>query len=302
MSSPSIPLHPLGKNGPMVPALGFGLMGMSHRVYGPIQGDEERFKLLDRALELGATFWDTADLYGDNEELLGKWFRRTGKRDQIFLASKSGIVAGPDGLGPDSSAEYCKKSCERCLARLGIDSIDLYYMHTVNPDTPIEETMRALAELQAEGKIKHIGLSAVSSATLRRACRVAPVAAVQTFYSVFDRDIEGDEGTRLAGGVPAASSASPSWWRRRWPGGIITSPFGGGAGPAAGEPGADADDSRVKRIGYLEENWAALGVSLTDADEAEIRSFAEDNALAGAAVPDAFATWTFRDTREEEVK
>lgn len=115
----------LGKNGPVVPALGLGLMGMSFWVYGSIPSDEERFKVLDRAVELGETFWDTSDLYGDNEELLGKWFRRTGKRDQIFLATKFGFVQGGKPHEINSSAEYCKKACEASLKRLGVDSIDL---------------------------------------------------------------------------------------------------------------------------------------------------------------------------------
>lgn len=134
----------LGKNGPTVPALGLGLMGMSFWVYGSIPSDEERFKVLDRAVELGETFWDTSEylsaapitllqsliilppsLYGDNEELLGKWFRRTGKRDQIFLATKFGFVQGGKLHEINSSAAYCKKACDESLKRLGVDSIDL---------------------------------------------------------------------------------------------------------------------------------------------------------------------------------
>ncbi|RYP82668.1 hypothetical protein DL769_001575 [Monosporascus sp. CRB-8-3] len=197
MPTKAVPLHPLGKNGPNVPALGFGLMGLSLQTYGPIPSDEERFAVLDRAVELGATFWDTSDLYGDSEELLGKWFKRTGKRDQVFLATKFGLIQKGHSFGVNSSAAYCKNACAESLKRLGVDSIDLYYMHSANRETPIEETMRALAELKAEGKIKHIGLSSVTSNTLRRACKIAPVAAVQTEYSVFDRAIEGPAGTDL---------------------------------------------------------------------------------------------------------
>ncbi|KAJ9150621.1 Aldo/keto reductase [Coniochaeta hoffmannii] len=197
MSPNSVPTRVLGKNGPAVPALGLGLMGLTYEVYGSYPNDDERFTFLDRAVELGATFWDTSDLYGDGEELIGKWFKRTGKRDQIFLATKFGYIKGSKTFETDSSAAYCKKCCDESLKRLGIDSIDLYYLHSANRNTPIEETMRALAELQAEGKIKHIGLSSVSSATLRRAVKIAPVAAVQTEYSVFDRSIEGPAGTDL---------------------------------------------------------------------------------------------------------
>ncbi|RYP40576.1 hypothetical protein DL767_001576 [Monosporascus sp. MG133] len=220
MPTEAVPLHPLGKNGPSVPALGFGLMGLSLQTYGSVPSDEERFAVLDRAVELGATFWDTSDLYGDSEELLGKWFKRTGERNQVFLATKFGLIQKGHSFEVNSSAAYCKKACAESLKRLGVDSIDLYYMHSANRETPIEETMRALAELKAyvfeplyeevalstatnemaysrEGKIKHIGLSSVTSNTLRRACKIAHVAAVQTEYSVFDRAIEGPAGTDL---------------------------------------------------------------------------------------------------------
>ncbi|KAI0169085.1 putative aldo-keto reductase [Hypoxylon sp. FL1284] len=225
-------LKPLGKNGPLVPRIGFGLMGMSHS-YGEIPSDEERFKLLDHALEQGNTFWDTSDLYGDNEELLSKWFKRTGKRDQIFLATKYGYVKGGKFGEVDSSYEYTKKACSENLKRLGVDVIDLYYAHSVNPETPIEETMRALKELQDEGKIRHIGLSLVSSATLRRAVKIAPVAAVQTGYTLNEREIEGPEGGNLLAtcrelGV-AVVVATPLGR------GILTSEFGEGALADSGE-------------------------------------------------------------------
>ncbi|KAK1752349.1 Aldo/keto reductase [Echria macrotheca] len=198
MSSPIIPLRKLGKNGPLVPAIGYGMMGLSYTVYGAFPSDEERFAILDRAHELGARFWDSSDLYGDSEELIGRWFKRTGKRDDIFLATKFGYVKGAAGYNEiDSSYAYTKKACEESLRVLGIDYIDLYYVHQMNPKTPIEETMKALAELQAEGKIKHIGLSGPSSTTLRRAAKIAPVTAVQTDYSPFVRDIESASGTNL---------------------------------------------------------------------------------------------------------
>ncbi|KAI4948411.1 hypothetical protein J4E91_005833 [Alternaria rosae] len=190
-------LHNLGKNGPKVPAVGFGLMGMSYIPYGSVPSDEERFALLDRAVELGTTFWDTSDLYGDNEVLLNKWFKRTGKRSQIFLATKFGFVKNSPAYDIDSSPEYAQVACAESLETLGTDYIDLYYVHNANPSTPIEATMRALRNLKEQGKIRHIGLSSISSTTLRRAVAIAPVAAVQVDYSVFQRDIEGPTGSDI---------------------------------------------------------------------------------------------------------
>ncbi|KAK8042958.1 aldo-keto reductase [Apiospora phragmitis] len=194
-------IRTLGKNGPKIPALGFGLMLIGAPAYGAVPQDKDRSAILDKALELGATFWDTSDLYGDNEELLRQWFQKTGKRDQIFLATKFGYVKGEGGKTMqfqfDTSYEYTKKACQSSLDAMGTDYIDLYYVHQVDNVTPIEETMRALAELQADGKIRHIGLSMVSSTTLRRAIKIAPVAAVQPEYSLFGREIEGPEGTDL---------------------------------------------------------------------------------------------------------
>ncbi|RHZ43092.1 putative aldo-keto reductase (AKR13) [Aspergillus thermomutatus] len=318
----------LGRNGPTVPALGLGLMGMSFWVYGSIPSDEERFKVLDRAVELGETFWDTSDLYGDNEELLGKWFRRTGKRDQIFLATK---------FGSPNPVDWTEASIANQLSPSD-------YLHSPNPQTPIEETMRAMVELQAEGKIKHIGVSSVSSATLRRACKIANVVAVQTEYCVFSRDIEGPAGTNLLATcreLGVALVASCPLGR-----GVLTSTF------SAGEPVGDSEDKRPKiipkfleenrernvkvasqfaalaakkgctasqlalawllkqgddilaipgtrRVKYLEENWAALQILLTDEEEAEIRAFAEENEMAGGQVPDMFVEYLYRDTVEE---
>ncbi|KAK0643686.1 putative aldo-keto reductase [Cercophora newfieldiana] len=193
----NIPLRQLGRNGATVPQLGFGTMGLTHDAYGSLPDDEERFAILDRAYEIGARFWDTSDLYGDGEQLIGRWFKRTGKRDDIFLATKFGYVKGGPLHTINSTGTYCKKACAESLKELGIDSIDLYYLHQADPDTPIEDTMRALAELQTEGKIKHIGLSNVSSATVFRAVKIAPIVAVQVDYSPFVLDIEGPLGTDL---------------------------------------------------------------------------------------------------------
>ncbi|KAJ7300908.1 Aldo/keto reductase [Mycena albidolilacea] len=167
-------------------AIGFGAMGIS-TYYGAVESDEERFKVLDAAHAAGSTFWDTADVYGDSEELLGKWFKRTGKRADIFLASKFGFTPS---YSLDGSPEYVRKAAESSLKKLGVDYIDLYYMHRADAKVPIEHTVGALAEFVQAGKIKHIGLSEISAATLRRAHAVHPIAAIQVEYSPFTLDIE----------------------------------------------------------------------------------------------------------------
>ncbi|CAA7257346.1 unnamed protein product [Cyclocybe aegerita] len=171
-----------------VSAIGLGLMNLSG-AYGPGGDDEDRFKVLDAALEEGCTFWDSADIYGDNEDLIGKWFKRTGKRDQIFLATKFGFTP----TGANGTPEYVRTACEKSLKRLGIETIDLHYAHRADPKTPIEKTVGAMAELVREGKVRHLGLSEVSAATLRRAHAVHPIAALQVEYSPFCLDIEDEK-------------------------------------------------------------------------------------------------------------
>jgi aryl-alcohol dehydrogenase-like predicted oxidoreductase len=180
----------LGRGGPLVSALGLGCMGMSE-FYGA-SDDVESLRTIDRALELGITFLDTADIYGSgtNEELVGKAI--AGRRERVFLATKFGIVrsADPASRGFDGSRAYVRRSIEASLRRLGVDHVDLYYQHRVDPKTPIEETVGELAELVREGKVRFLGLSEASAETIRRAHATHPIAALQSEYSLFSRDIE----------------------------------------------------------------------------------------------------------------
>lgn len=187
--APSLPTRQLGKNGPQVTALGFGAMGLS-AFYGTPESDEDRFKILDKAYDMGEKFWDSADVYMDSEDLIGKWFKRTGKRDDIFLATKFANTMKDGNMTVRSDPEYVKEACEKSLKRLGVPTIDLYYCHRLDRKTPVEKTVEAMAQLKEEGKIKYLGLSEVSSASLRRAHAVHPISAVQIEYSPFTTDIE----------------------------------------------------------------------------------------------------------------
>jgi aryl-alcohol dehydrogenase-like predicted oxidoreductase len=181
----------LGTNGPEVSRLGLGCMGMSF-AYGP-GDDAESVATLHRALELGVTFLDTADMYGvgANEELIGKAI--AGRRDEVVLASKFGIVVDPETLavtGVDGSPAYVRSALDASLGRLGVDHLDLYYQHRADPSVPIEETVGAMASLVEAGKVRYLGLSEASAETIRRAHAVHPITAVQSEWSLFSRDIE----------------------------------------------------------------------------------------------------------------
>ncbi|CAF1021584.1 unnamed protein product [Adineta steineri] len=263
----------LGKNGPQVSSIGFGAMGLS-AFYGAIASDEERFKVLDRVIELGSTYIDSADRYGDNEDLLGKYFKKyPQQREKVFLATKFAIVVLPDGTrAVRGDAQYVHEQCNKSLQRLGLDYIDLYYVHRIDKNTPIEETMGALKELVQEGKIKQIGLSECSSDTLRRAYAVHPVAAVQIEYSPFM-----DTLSSIAKKKNCTTSQLTLAWIH-----------------AQGEdffviPG-------TTKIKNLEENVGAAGVKLSKEEEQEIRQACENADIVGGRYPESLSASLFGDS------
>lgn len=321
----TLPTRTLGRSGLEVSALGLGCMGMSQS-YG--SGDEaESVATIHRALELGVTFLDTADVYGPhtNEELVGRAL--AGRRDEVVLATKFGIVRDPGGplRGVRGDPSYVRECCEASLRRLGTDVIDLYYQHRADPDVPIEDTVGAMAELVAAGKVRHLGLSEVAPDTLGRAAATHPIAALQSEWSLWSRDLE-DEALPVArelgvGVVPYSPLG------RGFLTGAITSPddfaeddfrrtqprFQGDnfqrnldmvtrAGDLAVEKGctpaqlalawvlAKGDDvvpiPGTKRRSYLEENVSSLDVELDEQDIARIEEVAPRGAVAGDRYPD----------------
>ncbi|MCE4554060.1 aldo/keto reductase [Pelomonas cellulosilytica] len=192
MTHPHFPRRRLGATGPEVSALGLGCMGMSE-FYGPAD-DAQSQAVLHHALDVGIDFLDTADMYGSgaNERLLADLLRQ--RRDEVVLATKFGHVRAPDGAVTriDGSPAYVRQACDASLTRLGVDYIDLYYQHRVDKTVPIEETVGAMAALVQAGKVRHLGLSEASAATIRRAHAVHPIAAVQTEYSMWSRDVEAE--------------------------------------------------------------------------------------------------------------
>ncbi|KZP07717.1 Aldo/keto reductase [Athelia psychrophila] len=198
----SFPTRKIGQT--EVSAMGYGAMGISGFYGENTQTDEERFAVrtfptvLDAVYANGCKFIDTSDVYGDNEELIGKWLKRTGNRADVFIATKFGITEAGANFGPDAEParaidgrpEYVRAAVEKSLAQLGVDCIDLYYAHRVDPLEPIENTVGAMAELVKAGKVKYLGISECSAATLRRAHAVHPIAALQVEYSPFTLGIE----------------------------------------------------------------------------------------------------------------
>ena len=231
---------PLGAQGLKVAKLGLGCMGMSE-FYGSTD-EAQSLATLDRALELGINFWDTSDMYGPhtNEQLLGKIL--AGRREEVVLATKFGITRDArGGMGLNSRPEYVKEACDGSLQRLGIDQIDLYYQHRVDPEVPIEETVGAMAELVAMGKVRYLGLSEASSEQIRRAHAVAPISALQTEYSLWSREVEEDI-------LPTARELGIGF--------VAYSPLGRGflTGNIASREDLEASDYRLNSPRFSEEN------------------------------------------------
>jgi aryl-alcohol dehydrogenase-like predicted oxidoreductase len=315
----------LGHSGLSVSAIGLGCMSMSE-FYGPAS-ETEAIATIHRAIELGVDFLDTADIYGvgKNEELVGKAIRD--RRDKVILATKFGVVRKPDGsfVGVSGRPDYVKSACEASLRRLGIDVIDLYYQHRVDPKIPIEETVGAMAELVAEGKVRYLGLSEAAPETIRRAAKIHPIAALQSEYSLWTREVEDEilDTVRelgigfvaysplgrgfLTGTIKTDNDLSENDWRRGVP------RFGGDhfernvslveeVETLAKEKGctpaqlalafvlAQGDDivpiPGTKRRKYLEENVAALAVTLSKDDLARIDALQLSQKVSGARYPD----------------
>lgn len=322
MSVSDLPRRRLGSAGPEVSGVGLGCMGMSE-FYSPAEmNDDESIRVIARYLDAGGNFLDTADMYGSgrNEELLARAL--AGRRDQVVLATKFGNVRGPNGefLGVRGDPDYVRRACEASLRRLKVDVIDLYYQHRVDPKVPIEDTVGAMAELVRAGKVRHLGLSEAAAATVRRAAKVHPIAALQTEYSLWSRDPEAEllptvrelgiafvaysplgRGF-LTGQFKTFADLPPDDYRRnspRFQGANfqknldLVATLGELARRKGCTPGqlalawvlAQGNDivpiPGTKRVRYLDENLGALRVALTEADLREIDAVLPVGAASG---------------------
>jgi aryl-alcohol dehydrogenase-like predicted oxidoreductase len=304
----TLPTRTLGAGGPAVSAQGLGCMSMSDFAYGPVDEDEAA-ATVHRALDLGVTFFDTADVYGatDNERFVGRTLGA--RRDEVVLATKFGIVYRGGGRSVDGSPEYVHQACDASLERLGVDHIDLYYNHRPDTTVPIEDTVGAMAELVEAGKVRHLGLSEASVDTIRRAAAVHPIAALQSEWSLFTRELEREivptcrelgiglvpfsplgRGI-LTGALTDTASLADNDFRRTNPrfddesfdhNLALVEEVKAVAAKHGGTPGqvalawltAQGDDvvpiPGTKRRTYLEDNVGALDVSLDDEDLARL--------------------------------
>ncbi len=315
----------LGTSGLEVASIGLGCMGMSE-FYGASE-EAASIDLLHHAIDLGITFWDTADMYGSgaNERLVGRALK--GRRDEVVLATKFAVVRGEDGsfLGVSGRPEYVREACDASLRRLGVDHIDLYYQHRVDPQVPIEDTVGAMAELVTAGKVRHLGLSEAGAATLGRAAAVHPITALQSELSLWSRDIEDeivpacrDLGIGvvaysplgrgfLSGAIRSLDDLAEDDWRRFMPR-FQGENFGKnlelvdrveemakkkGCTPAqlalawVLAQGSDVVPiPGTRRRSRLEENAGAAGIALTDDDLAEIDEVIPKDMAAGTRYPE----------------
>jgi aryl-alcohol dehydrogenase-like predicted oxidoreductase len=323
--SSSLGTRTLGRDGLEVSALGLGCMGMS-QMYGAADR-QESIATVHRALDLGVTFLDTSDVYGDghNEELVGEAI--AGRRDEVQLATKFSLAHQPDGgRRIDGRPENVRACAEASLRRLRVDVIDLYYQHRVDPEVPIEDTVGAMAELVQQGKVRHLGLSEASAASIRRAVAVHPVAALQSEWSLWTRDLEGEvlgvareHGIGivpfsplgrgfLTGAITSPADFADDDWRRthpRFTGEAFTAnlrlvdavrELAAGKGVTAGQLAlawvmAQGDDvvpiPGTKRRPYLEENVGAAAVELTPEDLARLDAIAPPGVAVGGRYADS---------------
>jgi len=333
----------------LVSPLGLGLMGMTYSYTfkeDPIEAEKKHLEVLTRAADLGQTFWDTADAYGPftNEELIGKWFKLTGRRKEIFLATKFAFYKDPEtkALKIKGDPDYVKQCIEGSLKRLGTEYVDLYYQHRVDQKVPIEETVGAMADLVKEGKVRYLGLSECSERTLRRAHKVHPIAAVQMEYSLYSLDVEREEiGIKkaceelgiaivayspvgrgmLTGRYKSRADFEPDDWRLTVPrfseenfaNNLVLAEL---VGELAKKKGCTSSQLALawllkqgdnvipipgtRQLKYLEENWGAIKVDLTEEELKEIREVAEKADVKGTRY--LTNTNCFADSPELEVK